>query len=51
MKKRKKKYIKEKNIFINKWKNLLDEDKDPYLNINFSRDYVDYIIKEEKVGE
>ena len=48
---KKERFEKEKNIFINKWKNLLDENKDPYLNINFSRDYVDYIIKEEKVGE
>ena len=48
---KKERFEKEKNIFINKWKNLLEEDKDPYLNINFSRDYVDYIIKEEKVGE
>ena len=48
---KKERFEKEKNIFINKWKVLLDENKDPYLNINFSRDYVDYIIKEEKVGE
>ena len=44
---KKERFEKEKNIFINKWKNLLDDDKDPYLNINFSRDYVDYIIDDK----
>ena len=47
--KKKERFEKEKDIFIKKWKMLLDENKDPYLNINFSRDSVDYIIEDKKI--
>ena len=47
--KKKERFEKEKDVFIKKWKMLLDENKDPYLNINFSRDSVDYIIEDKKI--
>ena len=48
--KKKERFEKETEIFVNKWKRLLDEDKDPYLNINFSREYVDYVIESKKIN-
>ena len=46
---KKQRFEKEKEIFKSNWKNLLEEDKDPYFNINFSRDFAEFIIKDEKV--
>ena len=48
--KKKERFEKETEIFVNKWKRLLEEDKDPYLNINFSREYVDYVIESKKIN-
>ena len=48
---KKERFEKEREKFISKWKKLLDEDKDPYFNINFSREDVNFIIKEEKIGD
>ena len=46
---KKQRFEKEKDKFKSKWKDVLDEDKDPYFNINFSRKFAEFIIKEEKV--
>ena len=47
---KKKRFENEKNKFQNIWKKVLDEDKDPYFNINFSREFAEFIIKEEKIN-
>ena len=46
---KKQRFEKEKEIFKSNWKNLLEEDKDPYFNINFSREFAEFIIKDEKI--
>ena len=41
-------FEKEKEKFVSTWKKVLDK-PDPYFNINFSRDYCEFIIRGEKV--
>ena len=39
----------EEKAFKEKWKDLLENKPDPYYNINFSREFCDYIIDDKKV--
>ena len=39
----------EKEKFRKIWNKILTQDKDPYFNINFSRDFAELIIRDEKI--
>lgn len=46
---KKERFKKEEQYFKEKWKALLENKPDPYYNINFSRDFCDFIIDNRKL--
>lgn len=46
---KKKRFEKEEKYFKEKWKELLENKPDPYYNINFSREFCNFVITEDKV--